>query len=363
MRRFRVRLILLAGAVGCSSSPSQDSPTKMGDERVSASVTANASATLLLDDGASLYLPPGAVTTDAEVTFSRETCEGIYASPRFQSCVYRVDTSDIEIEERFVLSLPAREENDAPAYCAAALTEDGWRCLVDAEVSEETAEVTASIPSHFTVRALATDVTDQRCTDPAFAPCGGELAGEWVLSRACGSLEEVTGASFTLEDPYEDCGPFEHQLDLPFSVNATLEFGSDGMMRTYETFSTTGHLLATELCLEQVGETCGEDCALSEGICDCFYLSAAGGQGLEDPWTYGEPGTFLYLGNTYGYCVEGDRLKVEFPSPSGTHLRVYERAKTTCDTEGCCFTNDDCPEDWFCAGVGIANNEPGYCAR
>ena len=41
-------------------------------------VDAAAGATLLLDDGASVQLPPGALATDAEVSFSRETCDGVY---------------------------------------------------------------------------------------------------------------------------------------------------------------------------------------------------------------------------------------------------------------------------------------------
>ena len=92
-RRAAACLILL-GAAACSSEAGSGAPMQTGDQRVSMMVDAAAGATLLLDDGASVRLPPGALATDAEVSFSRETCDGVYASRRFQSCVYRVDAPD-----------------------------------------------------------------------------------------------------------------------------------------------------------------------------------------------------------------------------------------------------------------------------
>ena len=87
--------LILLGAAACSSEAGSGAPMQTGDQRVSMMVNAAAGATLLLDDGASVRLPPGALATDAEVSFSRETCDGVYASQRFQSCVYRVDAPDL----------------------------------------------------------------------------------------------------------------------------------------------------------------------------------------------------------------------------------------------------------------------------
>ncbi len=347
--------VFLIGTAACSSESGSGTPMQVGDERVSVVVNAEAGATLLLDDGASVHLPPRALAADAEVSFSREACDGIYASPRFQSCVYRVAAPDAVLNERLLLSLATHNENDAPTDCATALTEDGWRCLVDTEVLDGSSEASASTFTDFMVRAGADDIVDQRCTDVPFEPCGGELDGAWILSRACGSMQEVIGASFSFEDPYEACGPFEHYVEFPFSLDASLEFSSDGEMRTSETYGTTGHTMVTEACLAQVGESCGEDCTMSEGICDCILLSSVGGRGSSDAWAYGEDGTFIYFEQAYGYCVEGDRLTVEFPSPTGTHLRIYERPPNCDNRDGCCTSNDDCPVDWFCSP-----NRPGH---
>lgn len=357
-------LLIPLAAAACSSDassgdPTPDGPTKIGDERVSMMVDAAAGATLLLDDDASVFIPPGALAADAEVSFSRETCDGVYASDRFQSCVYRVAAPGAELNERLRLSLATHDDTDTPTDCAAALTDDGWRCLVDTEVMDGSAEASASMFTDFTVRTEADDIGDQRCTDVPFEPCGGDLAGDWTLRRACGSLREVVGATFSIDNPYEDCDSVEHYVEYPFSVMATLEFTDGGLMDTYEQFSTTGHTMATEACLTQIGERCGEDCTMKEGICDCVFLSAVGGHGYSDAWTYGEANTFIYLGEEYAYCVEGERLTLEFPSPAGTHLRVYERPKLDC--EGCCFSNDDCPEDWFCVPGQIG--QPGTCER
>ncbi len=345
----------------CSSESGSDTPLETGGQRVSRMVDAKAGATLLLDDGASVHLPPGALAADAQVSFSREACDGVYASPRFQSCVYRVEAPEAVLNERITLSLAIRDESDAPTDCAAALTEDGWRCLVDTEVLDGRSEASASAFTDFTIRAEVDDIADQRCTDAPFVPCGGDLDGAWVLSRACGSLEEVVGVSFEFEDPYETCDPFEHYVEFPFSVDATLEFDSDGTMRAYETFGTTGHTMVTDACLAEVGETCAGDCTMSDGVCDCVLLSSVGGHGSDEPWAYGDNGTFIYFEQAYSYCVEGERLTVDFPSPTGTHVRVYERPPTCDEIEGCCISNDDCPEDWFCTGHHLGRT--GTCER
>lgn len=318
-------LLALVGAAACSSESDSGAPTKTGDQRVSMLVDAEAGATLFLEDGASVYVPPGALASDAEVSFSREACDGIYASSRFESCVYRVNAPDAVLNDRILLSLAINSENDAPTECAAALTEDGWRCLVDTEVLDGSSEASASTFTDFTVRASSDDIVDHRCTDVPFEPCGGELEGSWTLTGACGSMEQVTGTSFTFDDPYEACGPFEHYMDFPFSVDASLEFRSDGTLRTLEDFEIVGHTMVTEDCLAQSGETCPEDCAIDEGVCDCVSLSSVGHRGSDEAWTYGGDGTFIYFEQAFGYCVQEDRLTVEFPDALGTHLRVYER--------------------------------------
>ncbi len=319
-------LLVLVGAAACSSASDSGAPTKTGDQRVSMMVDAQAGATLFLEDGASVYLPPGALDSNAEVSLSREACDGIYSSGRFQSCVYRVKAPDAVLNERFLLSLATSTENDAPTECAAALTEDGWRCLVDTEVLDGSSEASASIFTDFTVRAESDDIVDHRCTDVPFEPCGGELEGSWTLTGACGSMQQVTGAFFTVGDPYEACGPFEHYLDFPFSLDASLEFRSNGTLRALEDFEIVGHTMVTEECLAQVDESCPEGCTIDDGVCDCITLSSVGHRGSDEPWAYGEAGTYIYFEQAHGYCVQEDRLTIEFPSQDGSYLRVYDRA-------------------------------------
>lgn len=325
-----VPFFLLAGAVACSAGSEAGELTKTGDQQVSMMVDAKAGATLLLEDGARVHLPPGALAADAEVSLSREACDGIYSSDRFQSCVYRVSAPDAVLNERFVVSLATSSEDDAPTDCAAALTEDGWRCLVDTELLDGSSEASASTFTDFTVRAGSDDIVDHRCTDVPFEPCGGALEGSWTLTGACGSMGQVTGVTFEFDsDPYEACDPFEHYMEFPFSVDASLEFRGDGTLRVSEQFSISGHTMVTEACLAQVGETCSEDCTSNEGVCDCVSLSSVGGHGSDEPWAYGEDGTFIYFEQPFGYCLQEDRLTVEFPGRQDVldpHIRVYERA-------------------------------------
>ena len=46
-------------------------------------VEAAVGATLALEDGTRVVIPGGALESDAEVSLSRETCEGVYAATSF----------------------------------------------------------------------------------------------------------------------------------------------------------------------------------------------------------------------------------------------------------------------------------------
>ncbi len=149
--------------------------------------------------------------------------------------------------------------------------------------------------------------------------------------------------------PHEACDPFDHYMDYPFSIEGSLEFQDDGALRTLETFQISGHTLVTEECLAEVGEECGDDCVLDNGVCDCVSLSSVGQRGSNDEWTPGDPGTFLYFEQPFEYCANGDRLTVEFPGYEGArHLRVYERSAPELLSTGV----SDCERDDQCeAGV------------
>ena len=242
-----VALLGVLGAAACSTD--NDSSGATGEQEVRTMVEAAVGATLALEDGTRVVIPGGALESDAEVSLSRETCEGVYAASRFQSCVYRVSAPDAALVGRYTVSIPSRGNTEARTDCAVALTDDGWRCLVDTEASGESSEASASAFTDFAVRAASDDLADDRCTDVPFEPCGGDLLGDWTLTGACGSMQEVLGVTFSFDSPpYEACDPFDHYMDYPFSIEGSLEFRDDGTLRTLEMFRISGHTLVTEEC-------------------------------------------------------------------------------------------------------------------
>lgn len=322
VRRVSLRqvasLLGVLGAAACSTGSDSTGALATGEQNVSTIVQAAIGTTLALEDGTRVVIPAGALESDAEVSLSRETCEGIYAATRFQSCVYRVSAPDAALVGRYTVSIPSRGEAGARTDCAVALTDDGWRCLVDTETSGESSEASASAFTDFAIRASSNDLADDRCTDAPFEPCGGDLLGNWTLTGVCGSMQEVLGVTFSFDNPpYEACDPFDHYMDYPFSIEGSLEFQDDGVLRTLETFQISGHTLVTEECLAEVGEACGDDCVLENGVCDCLSLSSAGQGGSSAEWTPGDSGTFFYYEQAFEYCVNGDRLTVEFPGYDG----------------------------------------------
>jgi hypothetical protein len=341
-----VSLLGIVGAAACSMDSDSSGALVTGEQNVSTIVQAAVGATLALEDGTRVVIPAGVLESDAEVGLSRETCEGVYATTRFKSCVYRVSAPDAALVGRYTVLLPSRGETGVPTDCAVALTDDGWRCLVDTETSDEAAEASASAFTDFAIRASSDDLADDRCTDVPFEPCGGDLLGNWTLMGTCGSMQEVLGVTFSFDSsPYEACDPFDHYMDYPFSIEGALEFHDDGVLRTLEAFQISGHTLVTEECLAEVGEECGDDCILESGVCDCLSLSSAGQGGTSAEWTPGEPGTFRYYEQAFEYCVNGDRLTVEFPGYGGaTHFRVYERSAPELLSIG----SSDCERDNQC---------------
>ncbi len=169
--RQLVSLLGVLGAAACSTDSDSSGALATGEQKVSTIVQAAIGATLALEDGTSVVIPAGALASDAEVSLSRETCEGVYAATRFQSCVYRVSAPDAALVGRYTVSIPSRGETGARTDCAVALTDDGWRCLVDTETSDESAEASASAFTDFAIRTSSKDLADDRCTDVPFEPC------------------------------------------------------------------------------------------------------------------------------------------------------------------------------------------------
>ncbi len=309
-------LITVLTLAGCQPA---DGPLTI-TERVSA----QGGATLRLADGASVDVPAGALAEDAEVTFSRETCGGVFAGAAFGGCLYAVDAGGVEWADRFEITLPLRR--GAEAVEAARDAEDGLRPLVDGAVSGGTIAATGSSAGTFAPRMLGANPIDERCTDVPFAPCGGAVEGRWALERACGSINQVTGISWEGPDPYATCAPHASLVDYPLEVGGNVSFGGDGSFGRFSSATIWKHEIISFECLETVGEECPPDCARDGELCDCTWEWSAGEASEGGVWSYDDEGGLLVDDRSLRHCVDGDQLTVEHRNSEGPFLMLYRRA-------------------------------------
>jgi hypothetical protein len=281
-------------------------------------LTASEGGRIELSDGAALEVPPGALEADGAVTFARRSCERVFGLDEFESCLYAVDAGDVGWAGRFRVELPRRTRR-GPAT-AARDAEDGLRPLVD---SEDGGVVTASSSQSglFVARSVE-GAPDDRCTDPPFVPCGGDLDGTWSLASACGTVEQLFGYDVATGKPYAACEADAALVDYPWDLYGSVTFGADGTFFESVGGSLVEHRLVSLECLERVGESCHSACRIVDDLCDCRWDVYTFDTSTELEWS--ASGTELTMGtSTDPYCVQGDVLGVLSSRRSGDPFMTY----------------------------------------
>lgn len=315
--------------VACSNPPPvvetiEDPTTPEGDVVVelTATISAAEGGELMLGDGAALIVPPGALSSDAEVRFSRETCRRAWSAASFGSCRYLVDTGSVGWVGRFTVTLPTR--SGGPAW-AVRDARDGLRPLVDSAALSGTVRATGSEDGAFTSRMAALSPIDDRCTDAPFEPCGGDIDGRWELTDACGSTAQIAGISWGGSDPYEACKPLDYVVDYPFAASGSVTFMADGTFESSSHATVLEHQTVTLGCLEEIGEECLSSCTNDGITCSCVWPKTEGSSGSELDWVLVADGVEIG-GVVYRYCVDGDTLALEHPHSDGPYLMYYQRS-------------------------------------
>jgi hypothetical protein len=290
-----------------------------------ATLSATAGGRLRLPDGAIVTIPARALSADATVKLVRETCEGVYRSHSFASCLYRVEIQGATPLGRFTIQLP--QSRKSPAPCVTESNSDGFRCLADTHAKEQTFTATASKSGQFVVLASANTGTDGRGTDIPFDACGGNAVGNWTLIRGAGTAEQLAGyGSSGATNPFAACSEYDYQVDHPTRMSGSLTFSDDGTWEQKQSIEIKRHELITDDCLSAVGEPCAAECVHADGICDCLWKDFQGDGGGGGAWTQAAGGTLTFdASSPVPYCVSDNTLTIELPSASGPYLMIYGR--------------------------------------
>jgi hypothetical protein len=316
-------LWVVVGLAGAGACVGDDDPTLdpvLGPAEASASIPVEGGV-LELDDGARLSFPPGALNEPTDVTLRRLGCGGVYQAASFGGCRYAVEGPEGALAAPYELEIPTR----GPA-CATQQTVDGMVCIFGAQSSGDAVTTLSADFGEFTAWADDAVLPTDACVMPSFDACGGDLIGRWVMTDACGTVEQLTNSFSTGPNPYEDCGPLDYYRGSPFSVSGAFEFlAEDYTMSTGYTIMR--HEFITPECLTVADQPCHELCEMVDGICQCLFVESEGfGSSGGDTWTLGaEPGTVQLGSVTQRYCVEGDTLTLEWGSGDERYYTVYAR--------------------------------------
>ena len=288
-----------------------------GPLAVSAVVVAAEGGTLTLPDGARVTIPPGALSHDATVTFSRLTCGGVFRAQEFGSCAYSVTAADgVALTGSYDLKLPTRSPGLTPD-CLLSSVGDGQQCLAMAQAVP--GSMTASA-SRFTSFVLHTRTPRTPAINLIsgldFTHCGGDLFGTWELVLFAGPLSTLTGITSPEWNPrFDVCGPDGHYDGRFTRLQETLEITPTTENRVEDADYYSSYYLeslrltiTTDACLDLVDMICSPLCEHREGLCVCPMPYTAGGTGTN--WLYAVEGGYSFFegGEPLQYCVLGDTL-------------------------------------------------------
>lgn len=326
------------GALACASACGVTGESGPDPSRLERSVwvAAASGAEIVLEDGATLSVPAGALAVDADVTLSRETCGGVFASSHFRSCLYQVKGTPA-LTRPFSLQIPRIADDEGGESCVSRQGAEGWPCLADETSSADSPIAQANVFSFFAARAQPTIVVDGRVADMPFERCGGAIEGRWSLVATTATANRFYHY-WRDPDPFAACSASERYEDRPFSSTHTLEFqppaepqapGEEGLGRvtSSEGRSVYLHTITTMSCLRRVGERCEEGCVRDGDLCECISpQSVRGAIWFSSTWSQPSPGMLQFGSEPQRYCVEGDRLTIEFMEEiDGPYVQVYQR--------------------------------------
>jgi hypothetical protein len=340
--------VLGAGIVACSGSDGADAGSMNDPDRrvIRTWMTTAEGGELRLDDGAILSVPPNALEADGEVTFTRRTCSGVFASDRFASCLFEVG-STAPLAHPFSIGLPQRESTRDASACHARQAASGWPCLAEQDTGSSLPLAKAGGFSSFAARVVVSPTDDTRVIDVPFVPCGGALEGEWELVGATGTADQVDSIVWIQRapDPRSACGVGEHVEDRPYTISGRFVFspiGQDAKDGRGSAIVSGGlesrrHTITTLACLDRVGESCDNSdfgnareghCVVRDGLCECDVRYIGEAFGGNPSWSYAGVGLVNLENQRLRYCVEGDRLSMEFTDiESGApFLKLFRRS-------------------------------------
>jgi hypothetical protein len=333
----------LLAVLGCGADDASERAAPRLEQRVW--MSAADGGELTLEDGASLRVPAGALMADGDVTFTREACGGVFAAHNFRSCLYQVAAASA-LSQPFSLQLPSsRAVSDDASSCISRQNAPGWPCLADESrsaepgldgTSNERPVARATAFSFFAARATVTVVDDRRVIDVPFERCGGAIEGRWEMVATTATANRFYHY-WRDPDPFAVCGPAERYEDRPFASTHTLEFwppGDDqslgeegfGSVSSSESHDIVHHSITTMACMRRAEERCDDGCVRDGELCECVVPQGRGAGMWGSPWTLPEPGQVQFGSLSHRYCVEGDRLTLEFDEEiDGPYVQVYER--------------------------------------
>ena len=307
-----------------------------GPLTVSAVIVAAEGGTLTLPDGARVVIPPGALSRDAEVTFSRITCRGIFRAREFVSCAYSVTAGDgVTIADRYNLTIPSRDPARTPA-CMFSLTDDGWRCQAAATTAPGLGATTASKFSTFAlhVNLPSTRVTNM-VTDLESVTCGGDPFGEWKLMHYSGSDCNFTASCRERNPAFDVCEPFDYYEGNVISGRETLIITpADGngpeaaWLEEHHYHEGYELQLMTESCLAQAGYVCPvltPWCTSVNGLCTCRLPIEGAWGGTQALFQVDGGYSTMESGRPLPFCVTDDRLLRFDTDPVDPAVWVYQR--------------------------------------
>ena len=333
-RLFFVVLVLL---VACEDSLVRETPEH--PVSVSAVVVATEGGTLSLPDGARVTIPPGALTRDAELTFTRVACGRTLLAAEFASCAYEVTSADGgSLVGRYDLTIPGRDPAAAPS-CVFSMTEDGWRCQAEGETATGSGTTSASRFSTFVLHSQLPQTAPMNLmADLDFELCGGDLFGEWEFVLYVGPEAALNGRLSPVRNPeFDVCEPFAYYAGLIAQKTETLTITPAAPEAAWDVeYFYQGHLEGYELhawtdaCLTAAGAECPLQtpwCMREQSLCVCRLPYEQVGDGgtylyeVEGGYSFTEGGPPAHL------CVIGDFLfrHMLWAGPGSDAVWVYQR--------------------------------------